>query len=84
MSSTHDYTSPRWGHNITFTMVSEDGKTASVVGHGQGVKVGDYLILANGPRATTRYRIVKLKRARPADCWRARIEFAPREEAPAC
>lgn len=76
---THDYTQLYWGHNITFISISEDGKTASVVGHGLGVKVGDYLILANGPRATTRYRIKKLKWKRPADCWSANIEFAPRE-----
>lgn len=77
--TTHDYTSLGWGHNITFTGTSEDGRKANVVGHGLGVKQGDYLILANGPTATTRYRITKFKQMRPADCWRAKIEFAPRE-----
>ena len=77
--TTHDYTSLGWGHNITVTSISEDGLKANVVGHGLGVKQGDYLILANGPAATTRYRIAKFKPLRPADCWRAKIEFAPRE-----
>ena len=77
--TTHDYTRLGWGHNITFTSISEDGKKGNVVGHGLGVKQGDYLILANGPTATTRYRITKVKQTRPADCWRAKIEFAPRE-----
>lgn len=77
--TTHDYTRLGWGHNITVTTISEDGKKCNVVGHGLGVKQGDYLILANGPTATTRYRITKLKQLRPADCWRAKIEFAPRE-----
>ena len=77
--TTHDYTRLGWGHNITVTSISEDGLKANVVGHGLGVKQGDYLILANGPAATTRYRIAKFKPLRPADCWRAKIEFAPRE-----
>ena len=77
--TTHDYTRLSWGHNITVTSISEDGLKANVVGHGLGVKQGDYLILANGPTATTRYRITKFKQMRPADCWRATIEFAPRQ-----
>lgn len=77
--TTHDYTRLGWGHNITFTSISEDGKKGNVVGHGHGVKNGDHLLLANGPTATTRYRITEFKQVRPDDCWIATIEFAPRE-----
>lgn len=75
----HDYTRLGWGHNITFIRMSLDGLSATVIGHGVGVEQGDFLILANGPTATTRYRITEFKQMRPADCWRAKIEFAPRE-----
>jgi len=80
-SVTHDYTKPTWGHNITFLTVSEEGTVGTVLGYGHGVKKGDFLLLANGPTETTRYRVQKWHQARPADCWRARIVFAPRQEA---
>ena len=74
----HDFTSLGWGHNITFIRMGLDGLSASVIGHGVGVEQGDYLILANGPSETTRYRVAKLEHKQPADCWSATIEFAPR------
>lgn len=76
----HDFTRLGWGHNITFIRIGLDGLSASVIGHGVGVEQGDYLILGNGPSETTRYRVVKLEHRRPADCWSATIEFAPRGE----
>lgn len=80
-SVTHDYTKTSWGHNISFITVSEDGNSAVVVGHGYGVKKGDYLLLANGSSSTTRYRVEEWRQARPADCWRAHIVFDPRQKA---
>lgn len=74
----HDYTCLGWGHNITFMRMGLDGLSALVIGHGLGVEQGDYLILKNGPKETTRYRVASFERLRPADCWRATIEFAPR------
>lgn len=77
---THDYTQLRWGHNIEFIHISEDGRHARVVGFGHGVCQDDFLVLANGPGCTTRYRITQFEHRRPSDCWRAHIEFAPRGE----
>lgn len=75
---THDYTQLRWGHNIEFIRISDDGCQARIVGFGQGVGQDDYLVLANGPDQTTRYRITQFEQQRPNDCWSADIEFAPR------
>lgn len=74
----HDYTRLRWGHNITFISIRPDGMCASVIGHGYGVQEGDFLILADGLRRTTRYRIAHWAQKRPSDCWAAELEFAPR------
>ena len=76
---THDYTRMRWGHSVSFISISDDGRSAKVLGHGFGVKEGDFLLLSNGSNATTRYRIAKWEQKRPSDCWGADIEFAPRE-----
>ena len=80
MSTTHDYTRMTWGHALTFARVEPDGHKATVLGFGATVREGDYLLLANGPGETTRFRVSKLKRLRPSDHWKARIEFAPRQE----
>lgn len=74
---THDYTQLGWGHNITFMSIRPDGMLARVIGHGHGVREGDFLILANGA-STTRYRVASWEQKRPSDCWAADIEFAPR------
>lgn len=80
MSATHDYTRATWGHALTFMQVEPDGRKANVLGFGSTVREGDYLLLANGPGETTRFRIAKLKWLRPSDHWKADIEFAPRQE----
>ena len=74
----HDYTRTRWGHSITFISIRPDGQRARVIGHGNGVNNGDYLILANGEMGSTRYRITRWEQKRPGDCWAAEIEFSPR------
>lgn len=79
LPATHDYSKPTWGHAVTVTSVDESHDTAKVIGFGHGVKTGDYLILPGGAGRTTRYRITKWEQKRPADCWAADIEFAPRE-----
>lgn len=75
--ATHDYTSLGWGHNITVMSISPDGTRARVIGHGNGVRQGDFLILKN-QGSTTRYRVATWEQKRPSDCWAADIEFAPR------
>ena len=80
VSATHDYTRATWGHALTFIQVEPDGRKANVLGFGATVREGDYLLVANGPGETTRFRIVKLKWLRPSDHWKADIEFAPRQE----
>ena len=80
MSTTHDYTRATWGHALTFMQVEPDGRKACVMGFGATVREGDYLLVANGPGETTRFRIAKLKWLRPSDHWKAEIEFAPRQE----
>lgn len=77
--TTHDYTRPYLGHNLNIRSMSKDGKTATVLGLGAGVKEGDYLILKNGT-GTTRYRVATWRPDRPIPYWHARIEFAPRED----
>ena len=78
--TTHDYTRATWGHALTFMQVEPDGRKANVLGFGATVREGDYLLVANGPGETTRFRIAKLKWLRPSDHWKAEIEFAPRQE----
>lgn len=78
--TTHDYTRLSWGHNIAIISISTDGTRARVIGHGYGVRRGDFLILPNQGSAT-RYRVAAWEQKRPSDCWAADIEFAPRGEA---
>jgi hypothetical protein len=78
MSVTHDYTKLGWGHNITFISIQPDGMRAAVIGFGNGVQAGDFLVLSDGRGGTTRYLVTRWKQRRPSDCWSAEIEFAPR------
>lgn len=74
---THDYTWRVWGHDFIQTP-KRDGMVLRMMGWGDGIKAGDYLLLPNGSRST-RYRIRGIRYFRdPPDMWRAVAQFAPR------
>lgn len=76
-SATHDYTVRCWGHDFAFTPI-DGGMRGHVIGWGDGLRVGDYLILPNRA-ATTRYRIEAVEYyVDPNDMWSADVVFAPR------
>jgi hypothetical protein len=75
--ATHDYSKRCWGHDYTFTP-TDGGKKASMMGWGNGIESGDFLILQNG-EGTTRYKVKSIEYKRdPSDMWSAQVEFAPR------
>ncbi len=77
---THDYGpgNRHWGHDYSFTP-ADGGHRGSATGWGRGIHKGDYLLLANGDRAT-RYRVVTIRYyTDPSDMWQAQLAFAPRE-----
>ncbi len=78
--NTHDYTARYWGHDYTFTPI-DGGRKGSAMGWGDGLRVGDYIILEHkGSRnGSSRYRIKSVEYYRdPPDMWSADLEFAPR------
>ncbi len=78
--TTHDYTHRRWGHDFSITRVHDDGMRLDMMGWGEGIRRGDYLILPNG-ESDTRYRVDDVSyMVDPIDMWRIRASFAPREE----
>lgn len=81
---THDYTSRSWGHDYVISEVRGGGKVLVCFGWGPDAKTkmrsSDFVILPNKDD-TTRYRITDISYYRdPPDMWRARLEFAPREQ----
>ena len=80
--TTHDYGPGHryWGHDYTFTPTA-GGQRGRAMGWGQGIRTGDYLLLANGHRST-RYRVESIEyMLDPDDMWAADLVFAPRTEA---
>lgn len=74
---THDYTRRTWGRDFTFTP-RNGGQRGTMIGWGEGINTGDYLILPHN-NATTRYKIERIDYyADPPDMWRAEVVFAPR------
>ena len=57
---THDFGpgSRAWGHDYTITKVIDGGRRLHVTGWGPSMEVGDFILLANGARAS-RYRIAE-------------------------
>jgi hypothetical protein len=63
--TTHDYTTPRWGHEAGILTSRADG-TVRLSGWGSGLLVGDHVTLPSG----TTYRITELKyMLDPRDQW---------------
>lgn len=83
---THDYTNRYWGHDFAIHKV--DGLRLDMSGWGDGLEVGDFLILPNnramggdGARSTTRYRVESVRYTYdPPDMWFVIAVFAPRQE----
>ena len=76
---THDLSFQCWGKNYTVMNVHEQGLKVDIVGWGEGVKKGDYLILKKG-EGTTRYLVDKIRyENNPNDMWFAETSFAPRD-----
>jgi hypothetical protein len=79
----HDFTKTRWGHNVEFISMSDDGRSADAFVFGPHTPPGDYLILKNG-EGTTRYQVVENKGRGmgPHDMRRVSLVFAPRTTEP--
>lgn len=80
-NNTHDYTDRvcRWGYDIIFHPVTDDGVHAYAIGWGRGIEPGHFILLSNGPDRTTRYRVESIDYYRdPPDMWKGAVVFAPR------
>jgi hypothetical protein len=77
----HDYRSGGWGHDFHFRPKDgTDGHEGGGCGWGQGVNVGDILML--GKRQGSPYRVVSVKYFwDPRDMFSARLEYATGTEA---
>jgi hypothetical protein len=77
--SEHDYTRRFWGHDYVFEPIDE-GLRGKVMGWGNGITAGDYLILQNGNGdESTRYKVETIRyELDPSDMWSADVTFAPR------
>ncbi|WP_069945286.1 hypothetical protein [Alteromonas macleodii] len=74
---THDYTNRRLGHDFYHEGNHWSG-LLKIGGWGDGLNVGDYLILPNG-KQTTRYQILKIKYDKHVNSqWYGFAVFAPR------
>lgn len=79
--STHDYTVPRWGHDVVISTVADGGQRLEVSGWGRGIVAGDLLVLAHAevPGGSSRYVVEKIKYYEdPPDMFAAMLAFAPR------
>lgn len=77
---THDFGpgNRSWGHDYTVNQIIDGGQRLRLTGWGPCMNVGDYILLANGQRAS-RYRIAEYKPVMDVDdMWRAVVDFAPR------
>lgn len=75
---THDYTFRFWGHDYVFDPV-DGGIKGDMMGWGDGLQKGDYLILENGEHGS-RYQIDSIEYlGNPSDMWKAKVSFAPRK-----
>ena len=94
---TFDYSEPkrRWGHDVSFRPIGDDGMKLRANGWGpapddgselsrQWMEVGDFIILSHpGSDKTARYRIDSIRYAYdPRDQWFADLSFAPRPARP--
>ena len=78
MAKTHDFTDRYYGHDYCFYPI-DHGLRGQMIGWGDDVHVGDYLILQNPPNGT-RYRVTSISYyVDPPDMWTANVEFDPRK-----
>lgn len=78
--TTHDFGPGRraLGHDYTITRTVNGGQRVHVTGWGPRMAEGDFILLANGERAS-RYRVVEYKPVMSVDdMWHAVLDFAPR------
>lgn len=74
---THDYTKRGWGHDYVYHPI-DGGLKGTLMGWGEGIVKGDYILLQNG-KDSTRYRFTEISYYRdPRDMWSGKIKFAPR------
>jgi hypothetical protein len=75
----HDYMEREWSRDYAIDTVKDGGHQLNAHGWGRGIREGDYLLLANGPEAGTRYRVKTIRYTQdPPDMWFAELRFAPR------
>ncbi|HEJ7283097.1 TPA: hypothetical protein SMF87_004549 [Serratia marcescens] len=77
----HDYTRPnrRWGHDIHYSLMDQNGHRLRAGGWGEGIEQGDYILLTNGPD-TTRYQVESIDYfVDPRDQWSGILAFSPRQ-----
>jgi hypothetical protein len=78
---THDFSGDKnhWGHSYIFNPVN-GGTQGLMSGFGEGIRVGDFLILENKGK-TTRYMVDEIfYYPDPGDMWSAKVSFAPRSK----
>ena len=73
----HDFRTPVWGHNVeVMDIPGGSGYTLKVAGWCRGVRVGDYLVLRNGPD-WTRYQVDEINYCgNPTDMFFATLSWA--------
>jgi hypothetical protein len=82
---THDFGPEHrcWGHDYAITRVHDRGQRLHVSGWGHDgrlIQEGDYLILEQKEKRSTRYRVEDIERVMdPPDMWHATLTFAPRQ-----
>lgn len=79
---THDFSHRGWGHDYAFEPI-DGGWRGKVSGWCRPKPTeGDYLILQNGGRGTSRYRVLSVRHpSAQGDQFFADVEFAPRKRA---
>lgn len=75
---THDYREEActWGHDLLIKEISKDGKRIKAVGFGDGVVVGDLMVITQDGGGDTRYCVMSIRYV--DGTWMAELEFMPR------
>ena len=77
---THDFSHPRWGHNIEIINIENGGLRLKIAGWSAPRPTGsDYVILKNPEGGAARYQLENVRLCDdPEDMWFADARFRPR------
>lgn len=73
---THDYTKQFWGWALHFIVdIPKDGSNWPLMGHGEGINKGDFLLIKMKSGKTAKFRVEKIKYCiDPYDMWSGEIK----------